>query len=90
LLASTFSRTTAQANGIAYMLQGGLLLLVFAPVWWTFAQGWPYLMPAFQFANESAILFAALIQFGEVAILQLLVIGLCYSFAIRRAEALVE
>lgn len=89
LLASTYSKTTAQANGITYFLQGWLFLFVFAPLWWSFAQNW-ITLGAFQVTGDTAILNAALIQFALLAIVQLLIIGLCNSFAIRQAERLIE
>jgi hypothetical protein len=90
LFASTLAKTTAQANGLAYLLQGLLFLFVFAPFWWNFAQGWPFMFTAFQYTNDTAILSAALGQFAVLAVVQLLMVGLCNSFAVRQAERLIE
>ncbi len=85
LLASTLARTTAQANGFAYLLHGALFLVFFAPLWWGFWQG-----SVSGFGVNSPAAGAVLVQYGLLSVMQLLIIGVCYSVAIRRAERLVD
>lgn len=90
LLASSISPSTARATATAYIVEVSLFAGVFAPLWWIFIQGWPYISPIFQSGDEAAIILAGTLQYGELAILQMLIIAICYSLAIRRAENLVE
>jgi hypothetical protein len=90
VLASTLTRTSVAANRVAYGLQGGLFLIGFAPLWWYFFMGWPSAQVGFQLTSDTALLQAGIVQFGLLAIAQLLVIGICSSLAIRRMERMVD
>jgi len=90
VLASTLTHTSVAANRVAYALQGGLFVALFAPLWWYFYRVGSLGQVGVQLTSDSALLQAAIAQFGLLAIVQLLVIGVCSSLAIRRMERMVD
>ena len=91
LLASTLARTTAQAQGYSHILQGVLFVTLFAPLWWSFLnRGALFALGSLPAGGTGEVTLPAILQYGLLGLVQLLVIGVCYSLAIRRAVDLVE
>jgi hypothetical protein len=90
LLASTWARTTAQAQAVSLLLQLGLSGLVFAPIWWQFARGGPPFGNGSLVAGGGELILSCIVLFGVLAVVQWAFISIAYGWCVHHAERMSE
>jgi hypothetical protein len=84
--ASTLANTTASATAVAYLIHGLATVFIFGPLWWGFFFSPLGRMMWYYGPGNNGALWAFVVLYSVLCVVQLLLIGLGNSLAARGAE----